>query len=134
MFAGHEGARPRLTCDRRWRGGNNGFSNMHQLMTDLHEGTRKSLPCGAGLGMLAVDHKGGLNLCHRFTGSNLPTFGNVRRRHRKPRLGAFLGKRWTAASTRAPAAASATCAPVAATTSATRAMATRCTRSRTTAN
>ena len=27
---------------------NIGFSNMHQLMTDLHEGHKKSLPCGAG--------------------------------------------------------------------------------------
>lgn len=72
------------------RGENNGFSNMHQLMTDLVEGTRKSLPCGAGLGMLAVDKEGGLNLCHRFTGSDLPTFGNVADGIDKPRLGAFL--------------------------------------------
>lgn len=56
---------------------NNGFSNMHQLMTDLYEGRRKSVPCGAGIGMLAVDADGDLNLCHRFTGSDLPTFGNV---------------------------------------------------------
>jgi uncharacterized protein len=76
--------------DQALAGGNNGFANMHQLMTDLHDGTRKSLPCGAGLGMLAVDHKGGLNLCHRFTGSKLPTFGDVDAGIDKPRLGAFL--------------------------------------------
>jgi uncharacterized protein len=58
-------------------GRNNGFSNMHQLMTDLHEGRRKAVPCGAGVGLLAVDAGGGLNLCHRFTGSELPTFGDV---------------------------------------------------------
>ncbi len=58
-------------------GRNNGFSNMHQLMTDLHEGRRKSVPCGGGVGLLAVDAGGDLNLCHRFTGSDLPTFGNV---------------------------------------------------------
>lgn len=56
---------------------NIGFSNMHQLMTDLHEGSSKALPCGAGVGMLAVDKDGGLNLCHRFTGSELDTFGTV---------------------------------------------------------
>ncbi|AXK52897.1 quinohemoprotein amine dehydrogenase maturation protein [Pseudomonas protegens] len=56
---------------------NIGFSNLHQLITDIHEGHKKALPCGAGLKMLAVDHKGELNLCHRFTGSTLPTFGNV---------------------------------------------------------
>ncbi len=69
---------------------NIGFSNMHQLMTDLVEGTRKSLPCGAGIGMLAVDKDGGLNLCHRFTGSSLPTFGDVERGIDKDRLGRFL--------------------------------------------
>jgi uncharacterized protein len=76
--------------DEALAGRNNGFANMHQLMTDLAEGTRKSLPCGAGLGMLAVDKDGGLNLCHRFTGSSLPTFGNVADGIDKPRLGAFL--------------------------------------------
>lgn len=74
------------------RGENNGFSNMHQLMSDLYEGRRKSLPCGAGVGMLAVDHKGDLNLCHRFTGSALPTFGNVDTGIDKAGLGGFIEK------------------------------------------
>jgi uncharacterized protein len=73
-------------------GRNNGFSNMHQLMADLHEGRRKSLPCGAGVGMLAVDAQGDLNLCHRFTGSELPTFGNVATGIDGARLGAFVEK------------------------------------------
>jgi len=59
------------------QGRNIGFSNLHQLLSDLHEGTRKSLPCGAGYSMLAVDKDGDLNLCHRFTGSDLPRMGNV---------------------------------------------------------
>lgn len=71
-------------------GRNNGFSNMHQLMTDLHEGRRKTLPCGAGVGLLAVDHQGDLNLCHRFTGSDMPTFGNVEQGIAADRLGTFL--------------------------------------------
>ena len=71
-------------------GRNTGFSNLHQLMTDLHEGRRKALPCGAGVGLLAVDHQGGLNLCHRFTGSELPTFGSVEQGIAADRLGAFL--------------------------------------------
>ena len=71
-------------------GRNTGFSNMHQLMTDLHEGRRKALPCGAGVGLLAVDHQGGLNLCHRFTGTQLPTFGDVGQGIAADRLGAFL--------------------------------------------
>lgn len=72
------------------RGQNNGFSNMHQLMTDLHQGTRKVLPCGAGIGMLAVDKDGGLNLCHRFTGSELRTYGDVDTGIDKAGLGEFL--------------------------------------------
>ncbi len=73
-------------------GRNNGFSNMHQLMTDLHEGRRKSVPCGGGVGLLAVDAAGDLNLCHRFTGSALPTFGNVATGIDAARLGAFIDK------------------------------------------
>ncbi|MGH8136607.1 MAG: quinohemoprotein amine dehydrogenase maturation protein [Steroidobacteraceae bacterium] len=73
-------------------GRNTGFSNLHQLMTDLHEGRRKSLPCGAGVGLLAVDRKGDLNLCHRFTGSALPTFGSVETGIDTQRLGDFLGR------------------------------------------
>ncbi len=70
-----------------------GFGNMHQLMTDLHEGNKKQLPCGAGVALLAVDGNGGINLCHRFTGSSLPTFGNVKEGLDKPRLAQFIAKR-----------------------------------------
>ena len=58
-------------------GRNNGFSNMHQVVTDIVEGTRKVLPCGAGVGMLATDAEGDLHLCHRFVGSRQTTYGNV---------------------------------------------------------
>ena len=71
-------------------GRNTGFANLHQMMTDLHQGTRKALPCGAGVGLLAVDHEGGLNLCHRFTGSDLPTYGDVENGIAKEELGEFL--------------------------------------------
>lgn len=71
-------------------GHNTGFSNLHQLLSDLHQGNRKTLPCGAGVGLLAVDNNGELNLCHRFTGSDLPTYGNVDDGIDKPNLGAFL--------------------------------------------
>jgi uncharacterized protein len=70
-----------------------GFSNLHQLITDIHEGTKKALPCGAGVGMVAVDHEGGLNLCHRFTGSDQPLLGDVKQGLNKPVLNEFLNKR-----------------------------------------
>ena len=73
-------------------GRNIGFSNMHQLMQDLWEGRSKALPCGAGIGMLAVDHGGKINLCHRFTGTDL-VFGDVDKGIEKDRLSGFLESR-----------------------------------------
>ena len=70
-----------------------GFSNMHQLLTDIHEGTKKALPCGAGVGMVAVDHAGDVNLCHRFTGSDLPRFGTVANGLDKAGLNQFINER-----------------------------------------
>ncbi|ANG63451.1 quinohemoprotein amine dehydrogenase maturation protein [Marinobacterium aestuarii] len=75
------------------RGENFGFGNMHQMLTDMYEGNKKLLPCGAGVGLLAVDKDGGLNLCHRFTGSDMPLFGNVKTGIDKPRLAEFVEQR-----------------------------------------
>ena len=62
-------------------GRNVGFGNIHQLMSNLYKGAAKVLPCAAGQSLLAVDGEGDLNLCHRFTGSEMPTFGNVNTGH-----------------------------------------------------
>ena len=110
------------------RGRNNGFSNMHQLMTDLHEGRRKSLPCGAGVGLLAVDGEGDLNLCHRFTGSDLPHLRQCRPRASTARAWAISSTRRSTAKGRiARPAGSAISAPGAATTNRIRGSATRTT-------
>ena len=75
------------------RGEKLGFSNLLQLLSDLYYGTSKSLPCGAGYSLVAVDHQGGVNLCHRFTGSQLGTFGDVAHGLARPELSAFLERR-----------------------------------------
>jgi len=75
------------------QGRNIGFSNLHQMLTDMMEGTKKALPCGAGVGMVAIDHEGGINLCHRFTGSDLPTFGDVDNGLKHFELSQFVEKR-----------------------------------------
>jgi uncharacterized protein len=75
------------------RGERLGFSNLLQLLTDLYYGTSKSLPCGAGYSMVAIDHAGAVNLCHRFTGSALGTFGDVASGLARPELAAFLERR-----------------------------------------
>lgn len=83
----------RLYRDEALRGRDIGFSNMHQLMQDLYEGRSKALPCGAGVGMVAVDHAGTVNLCHRFTGSEMETYGTVETGLARDRLSAFLEAR-----------------------------------------
>ncbi|HRO15304.1 MAG TPA: quinohemoprotein amine dehydrogenase maturation protein [Paracoccus sp. (in: a-proteobacteria)] len=72
------------------RGESIGFSNMHQLLSDIAQGMKKAVPCGAGLGLLAVDKAGDLHLCHRFVGSNQPTYGNVETGIDVPKLSAFV--------------------------------------------
>lgn len=68
----------------------NGFSNLHRVLGDIHEGRKKRLPCGAGVGLISVSHKGTIDLCHRFTGSDFQSFGSVTTGLDKPALGKFL--------------------------------------------
>ena len=58
-------------------GRNIGFSNMHQLMQDLWEGRSKALPCGAGIGMLAVDRAGNLSGACTTSGAAYKYHGRV---------------------------------------------------------
>ncbi|CAM4124557.1 quinohemoprotein amine dehydrogenase maturation protein [Vreelandella rituensis] len=83
----------RRYLDAALRNENFGYGNMHQLITDMYEGNKKLVPCGAGIGLLAVDKDGGLNLCHRFTGSDMELFGDVTHGIDKPRLAQFVEKR-----------------------------------------
>ncbi len=80
----------RRYVDAAIRGENIGFSNMHQLLSDIASGMKKAVPCGAGLGLLAVDKAGDLHLCHRFVGSEQPTYGNVTDGIDVPKLAAFV--------------------------------------------
>lgn len=72
------------------RGIRHGFANMNQMMQDLYSGTRKTLPCGAGVGLLAVSTEGQLALCHRFTGTSFPSFGDVNSGIAQHELSSFL--------------------------------------------
>ncbi|MHB8667119.1 MAG: quinohemoprotein amine dehydrogenase maturation protein [Burkholderiales bacterium] len=73
------------------RGRQHGFSNMNHMMLDLWRGTRKTLPCGAGLGLLAAGTDGTLSLCHRFTGTDVGVFGDVTNGVDLEKLGRFIG-------------------------------------------
>ena len=46
------------------------FSNLLDLLAKLHAGEVRGVPCGAGLGYVAMDAQGALFLCHRFAGDD----------------------------------------------------------------
>ena len=60
------------------RGRHHGFSNLNDLLRELHQGINKAHPCGAGLGLLGVSTEGKLGLCHRFVESRSHELGDVR--------------------------------------------------------
>lgn len=54
-----------------------GFSNLCNLLGELHEGQSKPYGCGAGLGFMAVSPSGDLYLCHRFNEDAEVQLGNI---------------------------------------------------------
>jgi uncharacterized protein len=54
-----------------------GFSNLSNLLSDLHLGVVKAYPCGAGMGLLGVGVTGDLYLCHRFLESEGHRMGSL---------------------------------------------------------
>lgn len=54
-----------------------GFSNLCNLLGELHEGQTKAYGCGAGLGFMAVSPSGDLYLCHRFNEDEEVHLGNI---------------------------------------------------------
>jgi uncharacterized protein len=59
------------------RGEHHGFSNISDTLAELHQGVNKSLPCGAGLGMVGVGPSGDIAPCHRFVDSDEHLIGNI---------------------------------------------------------
>jgi uncharacterized protein len=59
-------------------GENYPFSNMQTAMRELHRGTHRPYPCGAGAGYFGVSATGGLFACHRFVEDSAGALGNVR--------------------------------------------------------
>ena len=54
-----------------------GFSNLSDMLGEIHKGVSKAYPCGAGIGLLGVAPKGEIGLCHRFAGAGDHDFGHV---------------------------------------------------------
>jgi len=53
------------------------FLNMVTALKELHKGTHRPYPCGAGAGYLAVSADGGLFACHRFVDDAAGAMGNL---------------------------------------------------------
>jgi uncharacterized protein len=54
------------------------FSNMLSALTEIHRGTHRPYPCGAGAGYLGVAADGGLYACHRFVDDAAGAMGDLR--------------------------------------------------------
>src|SRR5579872_3763816 len=54
------------------------FLNMANALREIHKGTHRPYPCGAGAGYLGVAADGGLYACHRFVEDPAGAMGDVR--------------------------------------------------------
>lgn len=53
------------------------FTNIVNAMRELHQGTHRPYPCGAGAGYLGVSADGQLAACHRFVGDEIGAMGDI---------------------------------------------------------
>ena len=54
------------------------FSNMTTALQEIHRGSHRPYPCGAGAGYFGVSASGGLFACHRFVEDDAAAMGDVR--------------------------------------------------------
>lgn len=54
------------------------FSNMLAALQELHRGTHRPLPCGAGAGYLGLSADGRYSACHRFVADPRAAMGDLR--------------------------------------------------------
>jgi uncharacterized protein len=71
-----------IACGREFEsaiaaGRHHAFSNLATALRELHRGTHRPYPCGAGAGYLGVSAEGELAACHRFVNDPAGAFGNV---------------------------------------------------------
>jgi uncharacterized protein len=54
-----------------------GFSNLETALREIHRGTHRPYPCGAGASYFGVSADGEVTACHRFVGDAARTLGDV---------------------------------------------------------
>ena len=67
-----------MAFERRTVGGERyPFANMLQALREIHKGTHRPYPCGAGAGYLGVSADGDLSACHRFVDEPAGALGSL---------------------------------------------------------
>jgi uncharacterized protein len=78
---------------RLLRGERYPFLNMVNALRELHRGTHRPYPCGAGAGYFGVSADGDLAACHRFVGDAEGTMGDLDTGVDRARQNAWLAER-----------------------------------------
>jgi uncharacterized protein len=53
------------------------FANVVNALREIHAGTHRPYPCGAGAGYMGISAQGELSACHRFVGDDQGFMGNL---------------------------------------------------------
>jgi uncharacterized protein len=69
------------------------FANLMTALQEIHRGTHRPYPCGAGGGYLGVSTSGGLFACHRFVEDAAAAMGDVERGVDRDRQRRWLAER-----------------------------------------
>ncbi|MCK6587654.1 MAG: radical SAM protein [Polyangiaceae bacterium] len=69
------------------------FANLINALRELHRGTHRPYPCGAGAGYFGVSAEGELSACHRFVGDSAGAMGDIRGGVDPAKQAAWLGDR-----------------------------------------
>ena len=88
MIACGREAERRLAAGERYP-----FSNLHNALKEIHRGTHRPYPCGAGGAYFGVSAEGGLFACHRFVDDPSGAMGDLDRGVDPQRQAAWLSER-----------------------------------------
>lgn len=69
------------------------FTNMVNALREIHKGTHRPYPCGAGAGYLGVSADGELSACHRFVGDEAGAMGDLESGADRARQARWLDER-----------------------------------------
>jgi uncharacterized protein len=69
------------------------FANVVNALREIHKGTHRPYPCGAGAGYLGVSATGELSACHRFVGDPDASMGDLVHGVNRERQNQWLDKR-----------------------------------------